>query len=96
MPSPPTNKQHTQGEFYGELGFLKVARGNNDLFEHPQLADSHVLDVKGWRIGLVHEVWPLEELKERAITLAEELAAGTLGQSLILHVGTRSVCESPV
>ncbi len=26
------------------------------------------------RIGLVHEVWPLEELKARAIALAEELA----------------------
>jgi enoyl-CoA hydratase/carnithine racemase len=27
------------------------------------------------RIGLVHEVWPLEELKQRAINLAHELAA---------------------
>ncbi len=27
------------------------------------------------RIGLVHEVWPLEELKQRAIDLAHELAA---------------------
>lgn len=27
------------------------------------------------RIGLVHEVWPLEELKEKAIALAGELAA---------------------
>ena len=27
------------------------------------------------RIGLVNEVWPLSELKERAITLAEELAS---------------------
>jgi enoyl-CoA hydratase/carnithine racemase len=27
------------------------------------------------RIGLVHEVWPLEELKDRAIALAHELAA---------------------
>ena len=27
------------------------------------------------RIGLVHEVWPLPELKERAIALAQELAA---------------------
>lgn len=27
------------------------------------------------RIGLVHEVWPLVELKDRAIKLAEELAA---------------------
>jgi enoyl-CoA hydratase/carnithine racemase len=27
------------------------------------------------RIGLVHEVWPLPELKERAVKLAQELAA---------------------
>jgi len=27
------------------------------------------------RIGLVHEVWPLEELKQRAIDLAHELAS---------------------
>ncbi|QFU76306.1 enoyl-CoA hydratase/isomerase family protein [Halioglobus maricola] len=27
------------------------------------------------RIGLVHEVWPLQELKQRAIDLAQELAA---------------------
>ena len=27
------------------------------------------------RIGLVHEVWPLEELKDKAIELAQELAA---------------------
>jgi enoyl-CoA hydratase len=28
------------------------------------------------RIGLVHEVWPKEELKERAHSLAQELASG--------------------
>jgi enoyl-CoA hydratase len=27
------------------------------------------------RIGLVHEIWPLTELKERAVKLAHELAA---------------------
>jgi enoyl-CoA hydratase/carnithine racemase len=27
------------------------------------------------RLGLVHEVWPLAELKQRAIALAEEIAA---------------------
>lgn len=35
-----------------------VARGNNDLFEHPSVADRHVLELEGWRIGLVHEVRP--------------------------------------
>ncbi|MBT6275626.1 MAG: metallophosphoesterase family protein [Chromatiales bacterium] len=37
---------------------VKVARGNNDLFEHPGVADKHLLDLDGWRIGLVHEVRP--------------------------------------
>ena len=37
---------------------VRVARGNNDLFEHPQVADWHVLDAHGWRIGLTHEVRP--------------------------------------
>ena len=35
-----------------------VARGNNDLFEHPTLQDRHVLEVEGWRIGLVHQARP--------------------------------------
>ena len=37
---------------------LYVAKGNNDLFSHPCLADRHVLTLEGWRIGLVHEVRP--------------------------------------
>lgn len=37
---------------------VKVARGNNDLFEHASLADRHIFDVDGWRIGLVHQVRP--------------------------------------
>ncbi|MCH9671751.1 MAG: metallophosphatase family protein [Gammaproteobacteria bacterium] len=37
---------------------LYVARGNNDLFEHPSVADRHLLELEGWRIGLVHEVRP--------------------------------------
>ena len=37
---------------------LRVARGNNDLFDHPQMADTHVFEEHGWRIGLVHEVRP--------------------------------------
>ena len=29
---------------------------------------------EAYRIGLVHEVWPLAELKDRAIALAQELS----------------------
>ncbi|MFT5445621.1 MAG: putative phosphoesterase [Gammaproteobacteria bacterium] len=45
-------------EWCEQFAPIKVARGNNDLFEHPQMADRHVFDVEGWRIGLVHEVRP--------------------------------------
>ena len=38
---------------------LYVARGNNDLFPHPCIAElCHQLYLEGWRIGLVHEVRP--------------------------------------
>ncbi|MEM7251710.1 MAG: metallophosphoesterase family protein [Pseudomonadota bacterium] len=48
-----------------------VARGNNDLFEHPSVADRHVLELEGWRIGLVHEVRP--ETRPMATLLEEGL-----------------------
>ena len=35
-----------------------VARGNNDIFEDPRLADVQRLDIEGWRIGMVHELRP--------------------------------------
>ena len=34
---------------------------------------------EAYRIGLVHEVWPLDKLKEKAIKLAHELAAQPAG-----------------
>lgn len=53
---------------------VKVARGNNDLFEHPAVAERHIFEVEGWKIGLVHEVRP----ESRPIN--ELLADGTLGE----------------
>ena len=35
-----------------------VAKGNNDIFEDPRLADRHLLDLEGWRIGMTHELRP--------------------------------------
>ncbi len=35
-----------------------VARGNNDLFTDRRLAERQLLDVEGWRIGMVHELRP--------------------------------------
>lgn len=39
------------------------------------LRGKKINSLEALRIGLVHEVWPLEELKHRAIDLAHELAA---------------------
>ena len=35
-----------------------VAEGNNDLFEHPGMRRSHVIEQHGWRIGLAHSLRP--------------------------------------
>ena len=35
-----------------------VAKGNNDIFEHPSLAERHLLDLEGWRLGMTHELRP--------------------------------------
>ena len=46
---------------------------------------------EAYRIGLVHEVWPLSELKARAIALAHELAkqpAGAVRSMLKVIVGS--------
>ncbi len=37
---------------------ILVARGNNDLFSDPRMEDRQLLEVDGWRIGLVHELRP--------------------------------------
>ena len=29
---------------------IYVARGNNDIFDHPSLAEGHLLEIEGWRI----------------------------------------------
>ena len=55
---------------------IKVARGNNDLFEHPDVSERHILDLAGWRIGLVHEVRP--ESRPMNELLAQGLAGETV------------------
>ena len=35
-----------------------TAEGNNDLFAHPRMAQRHLLDVEGWRLGMVHQLRP--------------------------------------
>ena len=35
-----------------------VARGNNDIFDDPRLAERQLLDLAGWRLGMTHELRP--------------------------------------
>ena len=66
-----------------DLGTVPAWGGSARLSK--RVGRSHALDMilrgkkisgpEALRIGLVNEVWPLAELKERAIALAEELAA---------------------
>ena len=51
---------------------VRVARGNNDLFDHPSMDSTHVFDAHGWRIGVVHQVRP--ESRAMAALLEDGLA----------------------
>lgn len=37
-----------------------VAQGNNDAFEDPRMAERQLLELEGWRIGMVHDLRPGE------------------------------------
>lgn len=50
---------------------LLVAEGNNDLFRDPRMAERHILDIEGFRIGMAHELRPesrpIPEILESAL-----------------------------
>ena len=37
-----------------------VAQGNNDAFEDPRMAERQLLELEGWRVGMVHDLRPGE------------------------------------
>ena len=45
-------------EWCEQFAPIRVARGNNDLFEHPSMEEVQLLDIEGWRIGMAHELRP--------------------------------------
>ncbi len=49
-----------------------VAEGNNDVFDHPAMSPSHLVEEAGWRIGLVHTLRP--QSRPLAAILEEQLA----------------------
>jgi len=48
-----------------------VSQGNNDIFEHPSLAERQFLDLEGWRLGMTHELRP--ESRPMSVLLQEGL-----------------------
>jgi enoyl-CoA hydratase/carnithine racemase len=82
-----------------DLGSVPAWGGSARLSK--RVGSHHALDMilrakkisgpEAYRIGLVHEVWPLGELKDRAIALAHELAkqpAGAVRSMLNVLVGS--------
>ena len=57
-----------------------VARGNHDVFDDPRMAEAQVLELEGWRIGMVHDLRP------RAATPAELSAKHFGGVELDLMI----------
>jgi hypothetical protein len=48
---------------------VRAARGNHDVFDDPRVEDRQVLDIEGWRIGMVHDLRredrPMAEILQR-------------------------------
>jgi putative phosphoesterase len=67
-----------------------AARGNNDGFTDPRLAPRQLLDLEGWRIGMVHnltpEARPLPLLRDRYFDAGVEvMIAGHTHLERIVH-----------
>ena len=45
-------------EWCEQFAPVRVARGNNDLFDHPAMEEVQLLELEGWRIGMAHELRP--------------------------------------
>lgn len=58
-----------------------VAEGNNDLFVDPRMAERQILDVEGWRIGMVHELRP------ESRPIAALLQSGLGGEQVDILIG---------
>ena len=56
-------------DWFEQFAPIYVARGNNDIFDHPSLEDGHLLEIEGWRIGITHELRPesrpIAEMREQ-------------------------------
>ncbi len=57
-----------------------VAQGNNDDFRDPRMKPVQILDIQGWRIGMVHnlapESRPVAELRDRCFGTEVQIMIG--------------------
>jgi len=60
---------------------VAVAQGNNDDFEDPRMQRRQILDLEGWRIGMVHELRP----EDRPVPVLLESALG--GEQVDVLIG---------
>jgi putative phosphoesterase len=58
-----------------------VAQGNNDDFTDPRMEKRQILDIEGWRIGMVHELRP----EDRPVPVLLERALG--GEKVDVLIG---------
>lgn len=58
-----------------------VAQGNNDDFHDPRMRKRQILDIEGWRIGMVHELRP----EDRPVPVLLDRALG--GERVDILIG---------
>ena len=68
-------------EWCEQFAPVLVAKGNNDDFEDRRMAHRQILDVDGWRIGMVHELRP----EDRPVEVLVEEALG--GERVDILIG---------
>jgi len=59
---------------------VTVAQGNNDSFEDDRMSPVQILDIEGWRIGMVHELRP----EERPVRELLDSAFGGIDLDIII------------
>lgn len=60
---------------------ILIAEGNNDIFDDARMAKRQLLDVNGWRIGMVHELRP------ESRPMAEILRSSLDGERVDILIG---------
>ncbi len=68
-------------EWCEQFAPVLVAQGNNDDFHDRRMASRQILDVEGWRIGMVHELRP----EDRPVEMLVQEALG--GERVDILIG---------